>query len=82
MSKHVEAGAKVRARINGQQVDALVIRSAFSAEGDYDLCQLKIAVRSPLTGQVLTSLYPHLIQSYKLTRRYTVCDALDQEVSA
>ena len=77
MSKHFSDGAKVVATIKGQKVDAVVLRSRWSVEGDYELCQVKIAVPSPLTGQVLTSIYPQPIQSYKLKHRYTICPALD-----
>ena len=75
-----DIGAKVYAEINkGNKVPAVVLETAFSHEGDYLQCRLKIAQYNSLTQQWITSMYNKPVQSYKLTKRTEVIPELDNE---
>lgn len=78
MLSKTEVGAKVYAKINGQNVPAVVLETAFSAEGNYLQTRLRIAVKNNFTGQWMTSNYPKPVQSYKLTMRFEMIPELDK----
>jgi hypothetical protein len=69
--KDPEKGAKVWVQLAGKKVAGIVQDTAFSSEGDYMQCKVELLVVNPLVpGQLLRQIYPHPIQSYKLTKRY------------
>lgn len=75
-----DVGAKVYAELNkGHKVPAVVLETAFSSEGDYLQCRLKIAQYNAMTQQWITSQYNRPVQSYKLTKRSEVIPELDNE---
>ena len=76
-----DIGAKVYAELGkGNKVPAVVLETAFSSEGDYLQCRLKIAQYNSLSGQWITSQYNKPVQSYKLTKRTEVIPGLDNEI--
>ena len=79
-SSKTDVGAKVYAEINkGNKVPAVILETAFSSEGNYLQCRLKIAQYNPMSQQWLVSQYNRPVQSYKLTRRTEVIPGLDSE---
>jgi hypothetical protein len=71
--KKLENGARVYANIGGKKEPGILLDSAWSSAGDYSQCKVELLKENPLTpGQLLRGVYPHPIQSYKLTRRYDV----------
>lgn len=74
-------GAKVEVRLRGKKqppTPAIILDTAFSHEGDYLQCKLKIAERNQLGSGYLVSIYPKPVQSYKLVKRYYIIEELDK----
>lgn len=80
--KKTDVGAKVNVKLHGPKgpvTPAVVLETAYSHEGDYRQCRLKIAQYSELNGKWLVSMHPKPVQSYKLTVRKEVIAELDGE---
>lgn len=75
-----DVGAKVYVKLHspGALVPAVVLETAYSHEGDYKQCRLKIAEYDVLNKQWRVSMYPKPVQSYKLRWRDTVIEGLDE----
>lgn len=72
-------GAKVYAKLKGKEkTPAVVLESAFSPEGNYDQCRLRVAQWHELGQKWLVSDYPRPVQSYKLSKRGTIVPGLDE----
>lgn len=83
MSK-TDVGAKVNVKLHGPKgpvTPAVVLETAYSHEGNYKQCRLKIAQYSQLSGKWIVSMHPKPVQSYKLTVRKEVIAELDNEQS-
>jgi hypothetical protein len=78
--KDPKKNAKVWVQLKGKKIAGIVLDTAFSSEGDYMQCKVELLVVNALaTDQLLRSVYPRPIQSYKLSKRY---NTLPGEVQA
>ena len=77
--RNTEIGAKVNVRLprSKELTPAVVLETAYSHEGDYEQCRLKIAQYDALNKRWLVSMYPKPVQSYKLRERKEVIPELD-----
>ena len=72
MNFNFERGARVWVKLGSKKEAGILLNFGFSSEGDYMQCKIELLVVNPLVpgGQLLRQVYPHPIQSYKLTKRY------------
>jgi hypothetical protein len=69
--KHLEKGALIYVQFGKKHEPAILLDFADSPNGDYQQCQVELLKENPLSpGQLLRSVYPKPVQSYKLTKRY------------
>ncbi len=77
---HIKVGAKVLLGQGKEQVPAVILKTAFSPNGDYLLCWLRIAKQNPLNSGAWLISEVGPVQSYKLKVRHSICHDLDDEV--
>jgi hypothetical protein len=71
--KKLEKGARVYVAFGKRREPGVLLDFTDSAAGDYDQCQIELLKENPLSpGQLLRGVYPHPVQSYKLTKRYEI----------
>ena len=71
-------GAKVFLKRGKEEIPAIVLDSAFSAEGNYDQVRLRVAQYNEMGKVWIVSDLPKPVQSYKLKKRGTTVLGLDE----
>ena len=74
-----DIGARVYVKLprSKELTPAILVATAYSHEGNYEQCKLRIAQYDDLNRRWLVSIYPKPIQSYKLKVRKEIIPELD-----
>ena len=77
--RNTELGERVYVRLprSKELTPAVVLETAYSYEGAYEQCRLRVAQYDALNKRWLVSMYPKPVQSYKLRERKEVIPELD-----